>query len=165
MVGIAAVAVYGYLEGWFSSLIPVASATPVPTGTGTAQNPTGTSNPINAGTQIVNAPTPSYTPPAVYSYNPAGAAAASLPATAAPYIVATAGQVVPAGYSTVNTVDSGTVFLRDDLYAKAFAANIQVASPLANITLAGMKSAAGVSGLGMAPNGLGYTSSWSGYSM
>lgn len=106
-------------------------------------------NPQATGTPVSSAPTPTstYTPPAVYSYNPAGAAATNLPTNAAPYIVATAGAAPPAGYSTVNTTDNGVVFLRDDLYAKAFAANIQVASPLANITMAGLKSAAGISGL------------------
>lgn len=89
--------------------------------------------------------------PAPYSYNAGGTSATPLtPAQAAAnpaYITAAAGAAPPNGYTTVNTIDAGTVFLRNDMYAAEFAKNIQVASPVANITLASIKTDMGLQGL------------------
>lgn len=138
LLGGAGVAVYGYLNGWFSSLGlgPVVAATPAAAAQAATQGvilyvtPSGT---------LSSTPTP-------YSYNAGGSASVPAPVSNPPYIVPAQNPVpaVPSGYTAVNTLDSGTVFLRNDVYATEFAKNIQVASPVANITMATIKSDAGL---------------------
>lgn len=169
LLGIAGVGYYGYTQGWFNSLLTSFSGT-------TATPKPATLTPAQAAAAAIAAANMSTAPPpAVYTYNPVGTTASVLPtptSTAAipvntpanteadvsnqaaqrlPYIIPNASivSVVPNGYTTVNTLDKGTIFLRNDLYATVFAQDIQVASPLANITLATIRSeAGGLSGLG-----------------
>lgn len=113
LLGAAGVALYGYFNGWFSSLTTAVMASPAPTPT------TGTVNPVtNPATQIVNAPS---TPPpigtVVTNANDLAAQAAAsymyiLPAQSIGNLLS----LVPNGYTPIVTADYGTVYLRNDVF-------------------------------------------------
>lgn len=115
LLGAAAVGVYGYMQGWFDTLIPAAVLP--------KSNPTGTTNPItNPKTQIVNAPS---TPPAVGVVVNSGNDVAAQAAAKVPYILPSNAIVsqAPSGYALVKVkdtggVNSGFIYLRNDIAQK-----------------------------------------------
>lgn len=169
MLGAVAVAAYGYMAGWFTTA--TAATTVLPPSTPT----TGTSatNPINAGTQLVN--TPSTPPPlgtVVSDANGIAAQAAAgyayiLPAQSLTNIMS----LTPNGYSNINTTDYGSVFVRNNVFSAvnadlqnrmqrainsgASATSVQNSSNLTLAQIVTSMSTNGLTGLyGMA--GLGY---------
>lgn len=111
-LGLAAIAGYwAYTKGWFS--------TPVAVTTSTQPASTSTTNPVNNGAAIVNAPT---APPPLGTVVSTAADLAAQVAAAYPYIlpaqtIPSLRSLTPNGYSAIITGDYGTIFLRNDVYA------------------------------------------------
>jgi hypothetical protein len=110
--GAAAVAFYGYTQGWFNTTAVTASA-PAPT-----QNPAMPNNPItSATTQVVNTPVPA--PPLGTPVNDANSLAAQLKANYAyiipgPSIASNIAALAP-NYVPITTTDNGLLLLRPDV--------------------------------------------------
>lgn len=138
MLGAAAVAIYGYTQGWFTSLTTVPVTTP-------ATGATQTSNPItNPATQIVNAPSSSVPPLGTIVNN--GNDIAAQAAAHLAYINPSAAAVsqAPSGYTMVHVSDmsaapSGVIYLRNDIAQKDLAtanAVINAANQVAQVMAA-----------------------------
>lgn len=183
MLGGAAVAVYGYSQGWFDSIF--GGGTPVYAPIAPPPAPTG--NPIaNAATQIVNAP--STPPPLGTVVNNANDIDAQLKAKMA-YIIpdssnlaALAAPLVSAGYinmTYVITTDAvtgapvtATLYVRPDVATPVqsvidnrVARGGDAASPYDSLDqINTVMSTNGLTGV-RSRNNLGYTNGWGGYRM